>query len=185
MKTKNVIIGVLSVAVVALSILLFRSTSENSASSAKELQFSPEEKDFICAAKLDTNDGEGISLNAAIADIQALCRKDSVDSVRAFHIGINTLEQLLQKAKTYNVSSGGQSDPIVGFRFYRSISTREVTGSSGSLRIRDKLDLAIFPTLGDGENLQVKYPNVQFPIYSHTRPCPKLCKKNNKLPCFE
>ena len=83
-------------------------------------------------------------------------------------MGLIKLEEMLTKAKQYNSSQAGTQNPIIGFRFYRAISTRTL---SGGLQINNKFDMVIYPTLSIDQDL------TSGPIYGHTRPCPKLCSE--------
>ncbi len=192
MKTTNILIGILSVAVVTLSIILFRvlaerkeqqtateefaqfdsRTKEKSSGGMKErsetssAQLDEKLKKTLCASLLIANDGEEISSQTAAREIQAFEDLYATDNVKAFHMGLSKLDAMLTKAKQYNTTQEGTQNPIIGFRFYRAISTRTL---GGGLQINNKFDLVIYPTLSMDVDLQ------SGPIYGHTRPCPKLC----------
>lgn len=192
MKTKNILIGILTAAVVTLSIILFRVLAERKVkeTSTKELvqsdpgthekssggmkersapssaQLDEKLKKILCASLLIANDGEEISSQTAAQEIAAFENLYATDNVKAFHMGLRTLDAMLTKAKTYNTTQSGTQNPIIGFRFYRAIATRTM---SDGLQINNKFDLVVYPTLTMDTDLQ------SGPIYGHTRPCPKLC----------
>ena len=194
MKTTNIIIGALTIAVVTLSIILFRIISErkDKEDSTKEfVQFDPRTnekssggmkersapssaqldeklKKILCASMLIANDGEEISSQTAAGEIQAFENLYATDNVKAFHMGLSKLDEMLIKAKQYNTTQEGTQNPIIGFRFYRAISTRTL---GGGLQINNKFDMVIYPTLSIDQDL------TSGPIYGHTRPCPKLCSE--------
>lgn len=191
MKTTTIIIGVLTAAVVALSIILFRMLAEGKEkdTSTKELlqsdsqngnaeklldtvsesssaQLDEKLRKLLCASMLIANDGEEISAQTAAREIQAFEDQYATDNVKAFHMGLSKLDEMLAKAKAYNNTQAGTQNPIIGFRFYRAIATRTM---SDGLQINNKFDLVIYPTLSIDQDL------TSGPIYGHTRPCPKLC----------
>lgn len=189
MKTTTIIIGVLTATVVALSVILVRTLAEKKETSAKELlqsdsgnsekssdtlsESSSAELDeklrkLLCETMLIANDGEEITSQTAEQEIRAFEDLYATDNVKAFHMGLIKLEEMLTKAKQYNNSQAGTQNPIIGFRFYRAISTRTL---SGGLQINNKFDMVIYPTLSIDEDL------ASGPIYGHTRPCPKLCSE--------
>lgn len=190
MKTTTIIIGVLTAAVVALSVILVRTLAEGKEEkpSTKELlqsdsrnsekstdtiqegssaQLDEKLRKLLCETMLIANDGEEISAQTAAREIQAFEDLYATDNVKAFHMGLNKLDEMLTKAKQYNNSQAGAQSPIIGFRFYRAISTRTL----GGLQINNKFDMVIYPTLSIDQDLTTG------PIYGHTRPCPKLCSE--------
>lgn len=187
MKTQNIIIGALTVAVVTLSILLFRvytsspektkeliAETEMSNSNLKGLESAEssmrlEEKlrKLLCASMQIKNDGEVITSQQASLDTAAFNAIHRSDDVKAFHIGLVTMNAMLADANAYNQTAAGIQQPIIGFRCYRSISTRTM---SDGVPINNKYDLVIVPSLTMYTDLTTGR------IYSHTRPCPKLCE---------
>ncbi|WP_341900803.1 hypothetical protein [Fluviicola taffensis] len=186
MKTK-ITIGVLTAAVIALSIILFRTLSErkekvtetkelvqigsneksaDSLAESSSAQLDEKLRKILCASLLIANDGEEISSQVAAREIQAFEDLYATDNVKAFHMGLIKLDAMLTKAKQYNTTQEGTQNPIIGFRFYRAISTRTL---GGGLQINNKFDMVIYPTLSIDQDL------TSGPIYGHTRPCPKLC----------
>ncbi len=180
MKTKNLIIGVLVITVVVLSILLYKSYHDHEESSNISAQLSDKEANFLCVEKLDPNDGAIMSLTDAKAAIAEFERLYSADSVKAFHIGLKTMRAMMDSIRVYN-KQPGVTDTITGVRFYRGITTRVFTSSTGKPEpVKEKHDLVIVPTLLSGYDLHKVRDTVSFlpknvPIYSYTRPCPKLC----------
>ncbi len=189
MKTKNLMIGVLTVAVVVLSYLLYRSTTERESShesaqlNQKELNKSSENdttKDFYnCDGKdtLISTDGSVTSWSKVKPFIDSF---DPNEEVKAFHIGINNMHDLMGKIDAYN-SSASTGNKIVGLRFYRTKTTRTyVTSGNNQRTVNNELDLIVLPTLAE-KNLHEANPplngSVNVPIYWHFRPCPRLCKK--------
>ena len=189
MKTTTIIIGVLTAAVVALSVILVRTLAEGKEEkpSTKELlqsdsrnseksidtiqegssaQLDEKLRKLLCETMLIANDGEEISAQTAAMEIQAFEDMYATDNVKAFHMGLSKLDEMLTKAKQYNTSQAGTQNPIIGFRFYRAISTRIL---GGGLQINNKFDMVIYPTLSIDQDLTTG------PIYGHTRPCPRLC----------
>ncbi|WP_343633938.1 hypothetical protein [Fluviicola sp.] len=190
MKTTNIIICVLAAVVVTLSIILFRTLQDDRqyVTSTKEVaQFESEktsvnfsERSFSSSLQLDKelhrllcnattiqNDGEEIKADSAKKEIAAFEAHFGADDVKAFHLGLVTLDSMLTKAKRYNKTPAGIQSPIKGLRFYRAISTRIMPGG---LPVTNKFDLVIYPTLSMDVDLTTG------PIYGHTRPCPRLCK---------
>lgn len=189
MKKTNIIIGALTAAVIALSLILFRTLSERKQpeSATKELlqsdsrsnekssdtlvesssaQLDEKLRKILCSSLLIANDGEEISSQTAAQEIAAFENLYSADNVKAFHMGLRTLDAMLTKAKAYNNTQAGIQSPIIGFRFYRAIASRTL---SDGLQINNKFDLVIYPTLTTDTDFS------SGPIYGHTRPCPKLC----------
>lgn len=180
MKTKNLIIGVLTVAVVTLSFLLYRSHTSGCVSSDKSAQLDQKEIDLLCVEKLDPNDGGRMNLTDARGAIKEFERLYYADSVKAFHIGLKTMRAMMDSIREYNKQTGVK-DTITGLRFYRGITTRVFTSSTGKPEpVKEKHDLVIVPTLLSGFDLHAVRDSSAFlpksvPIYSYTRPCPKLC----------
>lgn len=123
-------------------------------------------KKLLCASQFITNDGEKITPQQANLDTAAFNYYFPNDDVKAFHMGLATLDSMLASAYKYNRTTAGVQKPIIGFRFYRSVSTRRM---QDGVNIFNKFDLVIVPTLSMYEDLSTGT------IYSHTRPCPKLC----------
>ncbi len=180
MKTKNLIIGVLTVAVVILSVLLYRSQNDRGESSNRSAQFNQKELEFFCVENLDPNDGRSITLRNARTAVNEFGRLYPGDSVKAFHIGLKTMRAMMDSIQLYN-QQPGITDTIAGVRFYRGITTRNFTSSTGTtIEVKDRHDLVVVPTLLSGYDLHVVLDSVPLfrrtvPIYSYTRPCPKLC----------
>ncbi|WP_341900805.1 hypothetical protein [Fluviicola taffensis] len=180
MKTKNLIIGVLTVAVVVLSVMLYQAHNDRGESSHKSAQLDQKESNFFCVENLDPNDGRPITLRDARAAVNEFGRLYPGDSVKAFHVGLKTMHAMMDSIQLYN-QQPGVTDPITGIRFYRGITTRNFTSSTGmTMPVKNKHDLVIVPTLLSGYDLHVVLdPDPLFrrnvPIYSYTRPCPKLC----------
>lgn len=121
----------------------------------------------LCNSISIQNDGEEILPDNAAKEIAAFESHFGADDVKAFHMGLVTLDSMLTKAKRYNKTPAGIQRPIIGFRFYRAISTRIMPGG---LPVNNKFDLVIYPTLSMDVDL------TSGPIYGHTRPCPRLCQ---------
>lgn len=117
----------------------------------------------VCDFGPESSDGKEIGILAAIEAISDFIAINGDCDVRAFHLGLSTLQSMLDKANSYNGDS--PEFPIVGFRFYQAITSRSFPDGP---EIEKKEDLVAFPTLSNGDN----HAN---PIISHTRPCPKLC----------
>jgi hypothetical protein len=190
MKTTTIIIGALTAAVVALSVILVRTLAENkeplakgqvqsdsrngntekssdTTSESSSAQLDEKLRKLLCETMLIANDGEQITAQTAADEIQAFEDLYATDNVKAFHMGLSKLDEMLTKAKQYNNSQAGAQSPIIGFRFYRAISTRTL----GGLQINNKFDMVIYPTLSIDQDLTTG------PIYGHTRPCPRLCSE--------
>ena len=183
MKTKNLIIGVLAIAVIVLSFLLYRAYNVSEKSYNKSAQLTLEEAEFFCVENLDANDGGIIGLDDAKIAIKEFERLNSTDSVKAFHIGLKTLRSMMDSIKVYNDYSRrqGVKDTITGVRFYRGITSRSFTSPTTGkpFPVKERHDLVIVPTVLNND-LYVVRDTVSFlpksvPIYSYTRPCPKLC----------
>ena len=194
MKTTKITIAVLTAAVVTLSIILFRVLSErkeketrteefaqfdskinekslgkmNERSAPSSGQLDDKLRKLLCSTALIANDGEEISAQTAANEIAAFESLHANDNVKAFHMGLRKLDEMVSKAKAYNNTMAGTQDPIIGFRFYRAIATRRL---SDGLQITNKFDLVIYPTLSMEHDLPAG------PIYGHTRPCPRLCSE--------
>lgn len=172
MKTRNIIIGVLAVAVVTLTIVLFRvlpRTAESTKKSVavtvdKSLLLGDDLRKKICAMQLSTGDGDIIQSVEAKDAIAEYSSRNPGQEVRAFHIGKETLADIMTKINAYNNTNPAPNNLIVGIRCYLGVTTRTFNGTE----VPEKVDLIIYPSLADGDD----YTG---PIYSHTRPCPKLC----------
>lgn len=190
MKTQNLIIGVLTVAVVTLSILLFRthfspnnpnSPSEESISEVGALAESQLDKS-LCAENLEDTDGGIIGLIDAQNAIKAFDRLHPNDSVLAFHFGLSHMQAMMDSIQTYNSAHEDEED-IIGVRFHRAITSRSFDNDEH--QVTDKYDLVIVPTLRNGKDLHILreeeelFPIPSVPMYSYSRPCPKLCEGLN------
>ncbi len=175
MKTKNVIIGVLIIAVITLSVLLFYSrTSLNKTNRLNRSQTA-----YHCTEILNANDGEIIEIEEAVSAIKKFDDLYPGDEIKALHIGLSTLQNLMDSIDLYN-KQPDVKDSISGLRLYRGITSRKHSGPNNtSYQINEKYDLVVVPTLASGIDLhRVYFPplvEIKVPIYSHFRPCPKLC----------
>lgn len=136
--------------------------------------FTKEELDLLCLENLSRIDGKIIPWAVAQPIIAQFERDNPNEEVRAFHIGLEHLENLMKKIKEYNDKS---TDQIVGLRFYRGITSRKFPrlGGAGELDLKNKPDLIVVPTLEES-NLHEVNVTADVPILAHSRPCPKLCK---------
>lgn len=186
MKTKNLIIVALTASVVVLSYLLYRATSEGVDPSSKSAQSNQKELSkssssstieefYNCDGKdtLISTDGVLTTWDTVKPFINSF---DPNEEVRAFHIGINNIHDLVGKIDIYNKSASA-GNKIVGVRFYRTKTTRTyVTSGNGRRTVTDELDLIAVPTLAE-KNLHEVSVSANVPIYWKFRPCPRLCKK--------
>ena len=175
MKTKNLMIGVLTIAVVVLSVMLYRSHTDCSNKSAQLNQKDTIKETYDCDTKdtLISTDGRVVPWNTVKAIVDSF---ETGADVRAFHMGIENMNLLISKINTYNLAASAENK-IVGLRFYRAITTRTYISSGRRPRtVTDTPDLVVVPTLAE-KNLHEVNPSANVPIYWHFRPCPKLCKK--------
>lgn len=167
MKTKNLIIGVLAIAVITLSYLLYHSHVE-----CKNIN-NPREDKIVCKDTLISTDAEVTTWNTVKPFIDSF---DPNEDVKAFHIGIRNMKLIVSKIDAYN-SGLTPANQIIGIRFYRAVTTREFTSAGNVPRtVVDEPDLIAVPTLAE-KNLHEVNSSANVPIYWHFRPCPKLCKK--------
>lgn len=121
-----------------------------------------------------TDDGEPISPTNAKQLKDDFEQLNHGEKVLAFHFGIDELRNMIQKADAYN-SITTNVHKVVGFDFYRCLTTRRFSNSSGeTYEIPNELDLVIFPTTKE-QILHDLVPAAEVPVLTHSRPCPKLC----------
>lgn len=185
MQTKNILIAALAIAVGVLSALLYRANSDCNTSTeesglqelmatVESIDLDPETAKSLCAARLADNDGGEMSLDRAISAIHHFDSLHPQEEVQAYHMGLTTIERMLDSARAYNNQSGN-FDHIIGFRFYRAVTSRII----GQTVVNNKYDLVIVPTLQSDADLHTVRPETflaaSVPIFSYLRPCPKLC----------
>ncbi|WP_430402791.1 hypothetical protein [Fluviicola sp.] len=182
MKTKNLIIGVLTVAVVTLSVFLYRAHTDsshklalNQKESNKPSSSNTIEEIYDCDDKdtLISTDGVAVKWDTVKHIVDSF---ESDKEVRAFHIGIDNMNRLISSINSYNKDASA-GNKIVGLRFYKAITTRTYVSSGNIPRtVTETPDLIVVPTLPE-KNLHSVNATVPVPIYWHFRPCPKLCRK--------
>lgn len=201
MKTKDLIIGGLSIAVMVLLILLFLSpkTDDNAAFFDED-----ESKGFVRCKTLEPNINDGtivstVSCDSAIKAYEGWFK----NSIMGYHIGLNNSNDLMRKVNLFNDSikafnargTGIELPQIVGFRFYHSKTNRRSFPDMNQGPLKNKIDLVQVPTLSNGYDLfdvfDLKVPvgrdlriksmidnirnHFKISIYSKFRPCPRLC----------
>lgn len=135
--------------------------------------FTKEELDLLCLENLTRNDGTVLTWAVAEPIIKKFETDNPNEDVRAFHVGLDHLEDLMTKIKEYNNTS---THKVIGLRFYRGVTSRKLPRRNGSfLNVNDKPDLIVVPTLEE-HNLHDVDPAANVPILAHSRPCPRLCR---------
>lgn len=183
MKTKNLMIGVLTVAVIALSYMLYQAKQDIGGNSSNESENKSASKDskekfYHCDGKdtLISTDGSEVSWATVKPIIDSYAPNEDA---RAFHIGIENLNRIITNIGTYN-STASTANKIVGIRFYRAETTRTyIVAGNRTRTVTNTPDLIAVPSLSE-KNLHEANVSANVPIYWHFRPCPKLCKKKNK-----
>src|SRR5690606_16202757 len=131
MNTKNILIAGLAIAVGLLSTLLYRAhtaastptSGDTDLVSKKSIGIDDKTAKALCATKLSDADGGEMSIDQANAATHYFDSIYPGEEVKAYHMGLATIERMLDSARAYNNQSG-TFDHIIGFRFHRAITTR-------------------------------------------------------------
>lgn len=205
MKTKNLIIGVLAVAVIALGVLLFQEKNkkcpgDNSSSQNRSAtcQFSP--SDSCCvhvtsrlediyiegAECIDSTEyGKGFG-EESVDYIRKLIKdaklRNVYNQIYGYQISMEYLKEMYEAIDEFDSmrykDKGGRILTVAGVRFYEAVSERYINGEK-----RRKADLVMIPFLSSGEDVfKVDDQSLRgiFKMYTHFRPCPKLCGSKEK-----
>ena len=202
MKTKNLIIGILAIAVVALSLLLFKEKNKGcphdpSGNRSATCQFSS--TDSCCVhvtSRLDDIYIEGAEcadstecgrdfkedstgyIRRLIKDAKA---RNLYNQIYGYQIDLKYIKEMYETIERFNSDRKGSSKKVltvVGVRFYEAVSERQINGQN-----RRKADLVMIPYLSSGDDVfTVDDHQIRdvFKMYSHFRPCPRLCGPKEK-----
>ncbi len=197
MKTKNVIIGFLLVGITVLGVLYFKKCNENTQGIKNAAcQFSPADSccvditsrledvyppngDNWCGNTSESY-GEGFykdSLNYIRNLILQGKKRNEYNQIYGYQIDIKHIHEMYEAIQAFDKLSekNGTVLTVAGIRLYEAVSKRIINGKS-----HKKADLVMIPYLSSGEDVflvdTLPSPIVSdFKMYTHFRPCPKLC----------
>lgn len=189
MKTKDLIIAALTVGIVVFAVLYYNVRKEVSSSQARMMNEpgNKKEKCYTARQLLDTLHnacGVGFSerdipgINKSIA-----ARKSILNTVYGYQINLKCIDSLYAAIQRYN-KIAPDSLKIRGLRFYEAKSTRMIQDKD-----QYEQDLVMIPYLASGKDIfLVDYKRFRVKdmmIYSHFRPCPKLCADEEKFYIYQ
>jgi hypothetical protein len=202
MKTKNLIIGVLAVAVIALGVLLFQEKNkkcpgDNSSSQNRSATCQFSSKDSCCVditSRIDDiyteengcyNPGELYGEDFQQKDTVYLRKiiqdgkdRNKYNQIYGYQISIDHIHEMYKAIEFFDKSKFKRKNKILkvaGLRFYEAVSERTIKG-----QLRRKADLVMIPYLSSGEDVFLvdSLPHNlygELKAYTYFRPCPRLC----------
>lgn len=180
MKTKNLIIAVLSIGIIVLGVLYYQKCQETVADrSVSEELYTSKGKcstaEELCSTT-KSECGRGIGKDS-VYYVQELIRgrKNVFNVVYGYQINLKHIHEMYQAIQEFNADAvANKTDTIQGIRFYEAVSKRLIKGE-----INREPDLVMIPYLQSCEDIYLvdnkKLTEYGVKMYSHFRPCPKLC----------
>ncbi|WP_343633936.1 hypothetical protein [Fluviicola sp.] len=201
MKTKNLVIGILTIAVVILSVLLFQKKS-------KECPDNDPTGNRSVACQFSSTDSCCVDITSRIDDIfisengcyqpgelygKGFQKKDTIylrklikegkdrnkfNQIYGYQISIDHIYEMYDAIELFNKSKIKRNKKILkvaGLRFYEAVSERTIKG-----QLKRKVDLVMIPYLSSGEDIFLidDLPHTldeEIKAYTYFRPCPRLC----------
>lgn len=183
MKTKNLIIAILSIGIVVLAILYFNKCQETAAyRSISEDLYKRKcipANEFCSTIKSEC--GLGIGKDSVYYVRELIERRKSiVNVVYGYQIDLKHIDEMYKAIQNYNADiksrKGSYKDMIQGLRFYEAKSRRLVDNE-----YKMEPDLVMIPYLKSCKDIYLvdnkKLTQYGVKMYSHFRPCPRLCGK--------
>jgi hypothetical protein len=191
MKTKNILIAVLSIGIIVLGVLYYQKCKE----------ITTQTDDVIVKTKMNEKSACDVDSTRVLKDIYpnlincknpVICGvsfpEDSLEKIRkmirdakelnpcneiyGYQISLNHVKQMYNAIVEYN-DGPENADKVAGIRFYEAVSERMIEG-----KFRKKADLVMLPYLSSGKDVflvDTSFIRSPFNMYAHFRPCPRLC----------
>lgn len=188
MKTKDLIIGLLVICVIALGVLYYQKSNEEGPCGEESRSGTYNHCCVDSTRVLDdvypgssscsNSDlyGESFSYKS-LGYIQRLIREakdlDTCNDIYGYQISLEHINEMYKTIRDYNDTVTIDSNRVEGIRFYEAVSTRMMNG-----RLKKKADLVMLPYFASGKDVFLVDPSIREPIfkmYAHFRPCPRLC----------
>ncbi len=188
MKTKNLIIAILSIGIIVLAILYFNKCQETAPlqPNISEELYTVKRKCYTAEELCDTAKstcGAGYG-EESIDYIRKLIedRTNIFNQVYGYQINLTKIDEMYKAIQRFNaVARRDNTDTIQGIRIYEAVSRRQINGTS-----RREPDLVMLPYLQNCEDVYLvddhRFTQYGVKMYTHFRPCPRLCsdKKEDK-----
>ena len=135
-----------------------------------------------CKVSVSPYQGKAVTAEAAKAAIQDYKQiySNEKDTIMGYIIGLEHVDSILKDIKRYNSSYVPNADStITGLRFYHSTRMLELNGNDTRVK-----DLVMIPVMKNGTDIDTVFnkliPARSLSIYSHFRPCPRICGSESK-----
>ena len=180
MKTKNVIIVLLLAGITVLGILYYNKCKEvNQNQSVSELLYTAKAKcstaEELCSTTLNEC-GRDIGQDSLwYAQELIRGRRNVFNVVYGYQIDLKYIDQMYKAIHLFNGdSSAHNNNPIQGIRIYEAVSRRKINNE-----MKREPDLVMVPYLKSCKDIYLvdnkMLTKYGVKIYSHFRPCPRLC----------
>lgn len=177
MKKERVIIGILLVTVAVMGYFLYLGRGHHGYDTIDNVpqELKSEEDCLFEGVNLTKNDGEAVDSIDARASIDKYDKTRFRPDILAYHVGLETLREMVAQADSFNSKVFAYKDSIIGYRFYNCVTDRDIPN------LKNKKDLVASPTQGNNNDFfnmgfnSVGFVNEDLKLFTKFRPCPRIC----------